>query len=60
MSETSDENTMGQEIKQSLGPKNSWNQINQFHEIFIDQNPFFAIQKLTKNQILNWEKVENF
>ena len=31
--------------------------INQFHEIFFDQIPFFAISKMAKNQFLNWEKV---
>ena len=29
----------------------------QFHEIFFDQIPFFAISKMAKNQILKWEKV---
>ena len=59
MSETSDENTMGQKIKQSLGQKNSWNQIqNQFDEKnFLDQNPFFVISKMAKNLFLNWQKV---
>ena len=33
--------------------KNSRNQINQFHEIFFDQIPFFAISKMAKNQFLN-------
>jgi len=28
-----------------------------FHEIFLDQIPFFAISKIAKNQFLNWEKV---
>ena len=37
--------------------KNSWNQINQFHEICFDQIPFFAISNMAKNQFLNWEKV---
>jgi hypothetical protein len=27
------------------------------HEICFDQNPFFAISKMAKNQFLNWEKV---
>ena len=31
--------------------------INQFHEIFLDQIPFFAISKIAENQFLNWEKV---
>ena len=30
---------------------------NQFHEIFYDQIPFFAISKMAKNQFLKWEKV---
>ena len=30
---------------------------NQFHEIFFDQIPFFAISKMAKNQFLNWEEV---
>ena len=37
----------------SPGQRNSWNQINQFDEIFLGQNPFFAILKMAKNQILN-------
>ena len=37
--------------------KNSWNQINQFHEIIFGQIPFYAISKMAKNQFLNWEKV---
>ena len=43
----------------SPGQKNSWNQINQFHEIFTDKIPFyfFATSKMAKNQFLNWEKV---
>ena len=44
-------------LKKSKLKKNSWNQINQFHEIFLVQNLFFAILKMTKNQFLNWEKV---
>ena len=35
----------------------SWNQINQFHEKIFDQNPFFAISKMAKNQFLNREEV---
>ena len=31
--------------------------ISQFHELFFDQIPFFAISKMDKNQFLNWEKV---
>ena len=47
-------------FKKSPGLKNSWNQINQFHEFFTGQIPFFfAISKLAKNQFLNWEKVKN-
>ena len=42
---------------ESPAQKNSWNQINQFHEIIFDQIPFFAISKMAKNQFLNWEKV---
>ena len=49
--------TVGQNIQKSPGQKNSWNQINQFHEFFFDQIPFFAISKMAKNQFLNWEKV---
>ena len=49
--------TASQKIKKSPGKKNLLNQINQFHEIFIDQNPFLAISKMAKNQFLNWEKV---
>ena len=30
--------------------------MNQFHEKNVfDQNPFFAISKMVKNQFLNWE-----
>ena len=36
---------VGQKIKKSPGQQNSWNQINQFHEISFDQIPFFAISK---------------
>ena len=37
-------------------PKNSWNQINQFHEKkFSTKIHFFAISKMAKNQFLNWE-----
>ena len=46
---------LGQKIKKSPGQKNSWNQINQFHEFFFHQIPFFAISKMVKNQFLNWE-----
>ena len=50
--------TAGQKIKKNPGQKNSWNQINQFHEKnFFDQIPFFAISKMAKNQFLNWEEV---
>ena len=45
-----------QKVQLSLKQK-SWKQINQFHENFVDQNPFFAISKMAKNQFLNWEKV---
>ncbi len=31
-----------------------------FTNIFFDQIPFFAISKMTKNQFLNWEKVQNY
>ena len=37
--------------------KNSWNQINQYYEIFFNQIPFFAFSKMAKNQFLNWKKV---
>ena len=50
-------NTVGQKIKKKSCQKNSRNQINQFHEFFLDQIPFFAIPKMAKNQFLNWEKV---
>ena len=30
--------------------------MNQFHEIFIDQNPFFAISKMAKNQFFELGK----
>ena len=40
---------MGQKIKKSPGQKKSWNQINQFHDFFFDQIPFFAISKMVKN-----------
>ena len=47
--------TVGQKILKSPGQKN---QINQFYEKkFFDQNPFFAISKMPKNQFFNWEKV---
>jgi len=29
---------------------------NQFDEFFLDQIPFFAISKMTKNQFLKWRK----
>ena len=32
----------------STGQKNSWSQINQFHEIFFGQILFFAISKMAK------------
>ena len=32
--------------------KNSWNQINQFHEKSFDQIPFFAISEMAKIQFL--------
>ena len=35
----------GPENLKKSRPKNSWNQINQFHEIFFDQIPFFEISK---------------
>ena len=38
-------------------PKNLSNLINQFHEFFLGQIPFFAISKMAKNQFLKWEKV---
>ena len=41
------------------GKKNSYNQINQFHEICFDQIPFFAMSKMAKNQFLNWKKFWN-
>ena len=47
---------MGQKIKKKpKAKKNSWNQIDQFHEkkIFFDQIPFFAISKMAENQFLN-------
>ena len=28
-----------------------------FTKKFLDKNPFFAISKMAKNQLLNWEKV---
>ena len=28
-----------------------------FTKNFIDQIPFFAISKIAKNQLLNWEKI---
>ena len=45
--------TVGQKILKSQGQ----NQINQFHEKFFGQILFFAISKMAKNQLLNWEKV---
>ena len=48
--------TVGQKIEKSPGQK-MCNQINQFHEKFFGQIPFFSISKLSKNQFLNWEKV---
>ena len=47
----------GPENLKKSRPKNLWNQINQFHEFFFDQVPFFAISKLAKNQFLDWENV---
>ena len=37
--------TVGQKIKKNPGQKSSWNQINQFPEIF------FAISKMAKNEL---------
>ena len=34
--------TVGQKIKKSPGQKDSWNQINQFHEIFLWPNSIFC------------------
>ena len=42
----------GQENLEKSRQKNSWNQINQFHE-----KKFFTISKMAKDQFLNWEKV---
>ena len=42
--------TVGQKIKKVQAKKNSRNQINQFHEIFFDQIPFFKNLKLPKMQ----------
>ena len=36
---------VGQKIWKSPGHKNSWNEMNQFREIFSDQIPFFAISR---------------
>ena len=47
--------TVGQ--KKVHAKKNLRNQINQFHEYFFGQIPFFAISKVAKNQFLNWKKV---
>ena len=49
----------GPENLKKSSPKNnnSCNQKNQFHEIFFDQIPFFAISKMANIQLLNWEKV---
>ena len=42
--------TTGQKILKSPGHKNSWNHINQIQEEnFFDQNPIFAISKMSKN-----------
>ena len=49
--------TVGKKILKSPGLKNETNQMNQVHEKFFDQNPFFAISKMAKNQFLNSEKV---
>ena len=43
----------GVKIKKSPGQKNSWKQINQFHDIFhFNQIPFLAIFKIAKKW--NW------
>ena len=47
----------GPEDLKNPGQKNSRNQIIQFHEIYLDQIPFFAISKMTKNQFLNRKKI---
>ena len=56
--------SIGKDLKKS-SPKNSWNlnftknswyQINLFKKEF-DQNTYFAISKMAKNQLLNWENV---
>ena len=41
-------------VKKPRPKKNTWNQINQFHDFFFDQIPFFEISKMAKNQFLNW------
>ena len=41
-------------FKKVQAKKKSWIQIKQFHEIFFDKFPCFAISKMAKNQFLNW------
>ena len=54
------DSTVGQKILKRPGQKNSWNQINQFHELFFwAKFNFFPISKMTKNQFLNRKKVQN-
>ena len=45
--------TVGQKIKKGPGQKNSWNQINRFHEIYFDPIPSFGVSKIAKNQFWN-------
>ena len=47
---------VGQKIFKNPGQKNSWNQINQFHEKNFDQIHFFAISKMAKNEFFPWKK----
>ena len=43
-------------LKKFRPKKNLWIQINQFHENFFDQIPFFCNFKMAKNQFLNRKK----
>ena len=50
------ESTVGQKILKSPDQKIREKKIN-FIKKFFDQNPFFAISKMGKNQFLNCEKI---
>ena len=46
--------TAGQKISKSTGQKNSWNQINQFHNCFFPQKIKYYFQKFREIYYLTW------